>query len=113
MKKVLKKSQKRNFFSKVQKILQNPLLTFFEISVSDVKILNEAKKIFFCLIEGFHVKTITQSDSKKSQKWILDNFLHIRKKFSFSGIFQNFLHPASGIGLNFSEIKKFLKSEHV
>ena len=56
VKKVLKNSRKRKFFSNVQKIIQNPLLTFFGIWLSDgfdMKTLNEAKKNFFLPHWGF------------------------------------------------------------
>ena len=88
VKNVLENSWKRNFFSNVPKYYPESTFHFFwnltewwfwHENPQWGKIKNKN-----CLIEGFHVKIITQSKSKKSQKWILDNFLaRLKKMFVF------------------------------
>ena len=114
VKKVLEDSRKWKIFSNVPKNYPESTFDFFWI-LTEWWFWHENPQwgnfllFYFASLRVFMLKSsLSQIPKKvKSGFWII--FWYIRKKFSFSGIFQNSLHPAGGIDWNFSEIKKFLK----
>ena len=112
VKKVLENSRNWKFFPNVPKNYPESTFDFFGIwlieGFSSQNPQWGKKKIFFCLIEGLHVKTITHSDSKKKSKGDSGKFFGtLEKNFSFWEFFKTFFtHPVELVWI-FQKSKNF------